>query len=50
MEGAEFFFMADNSVAEAVYYWVNSRDKDIFEFMLRLVYLYLRGCFRLNTI
>ena len=37
-------------MAEAVYYWGNSIDKDIFELMLRLVYLDLRRCFRLHII
>ena len=46
----ELFFLTDNYVAEAVYYWGNSRYKEIFELMLRLVYLYLRGCFKLHII
>ena len=50
MEGVELFFMTKNSVAEAVYYRGNSIDKDIFEFMIRLVYLELRGCFILQII
>ena len=50
MEGAELFFMNDNSMAEAVYYRRKSNDKDIFELMVRLVYLELRGCFRLHII
>ena len=37
-------------MAEAVYYWVNSIDKDIFELMIRLIYLELRGCFILHII
>ena len=50
MEGVEIFFLTDKSVTEAVYYRGNSNDKDIFEFMIRLVYLELMGCFRLHTI
>ena len=30
MEGVELSFLNDNSVAEAVYYQVNSSDKEIF--------------------
>ena len=30
--------------------WGNSSNKDIFELILRLVYLYMRGCFRLHII
>ena len=37
------FFLAENSVDESVYYWVNSSNKEIFELMLHLVYLDLRG-------
>ena len=33
-----------------MYYRGNSRDKEIFELMICLVYLELRGCFRLNII
>ena len=50
MEGVDFFFMTDNSVAEAVYYQGNSSDKEIFELMLRLVNLDLRGYFRIHNI
>ena len=50
MEGVELFFLTDNSVTEAVYYWGNSRDKEIFELMPRLVYSEMRSCFRLHTI
>ena len=42
--------MTDNSVAKAVYYQVNSSNKEIFELMLRLVYLELKGCFVLHII
>ena len=49
-EGAELFFLTNKSVAEAVYYWGNYSNKEIFELMLRLVYLDLRGCFRLHII
>ena len=45
MEGVELFFLTDKSVAESVYYQGNSSYKGIFELMLRLVYLELRGCF-----
>ena len=34
----------------AVYYQRNYIDKDIFELMPQLVYLYMRGCFRLHII
>ena len=50
MEGVELFFITENSVVEAMYYWGKSSNKGIFELMLRLVYLELRGCFRLNII
>ena len=39
MEGVELFFITKNSMAEAVYYQGNSSDKDIFDLLLRLVYL-----------
>ena len=39
MEGVEPLFMTDNSVAEAVYYQGNSSDKEIFDFILRLIQL-----------
>ena len=42
--------MTENSIAEAVFYWGNSINKDIFGFMLQLVYLDLRGCFILHII
>ena len=50
VEGVELFFITNNSVAEAVYYRVKSRDKDIFDLMLQLVYLYLSVYFRLHII
>ena len=50
MKLLEILFMTDNSVAEAVYYWENSSDKNIFELILQLFYLELRGCFRLHII
>ena len=50
MEGVELLFMNDNSVAEAMNYQGNSREKDIFALIIRLVYLELRGSFILNTI
>ena len=50
MEGVELFFITDNSVVEAVYYRGNSSDKDFFELMIWLVYLELRGYFRLQII
>ena len=37
IEGVELFFLTNNSMAETVYYWGNSSDKEIFELMLRLV-------------
>ena len=49
-EKVELFFLAENSVAEAVYYWGNSSNNNIFELMLLLVYLKSRGCFRLHII
>ena len=39
MEEVELFFLTENSVVEAVYYWGKSSNKDIFELMLRLIYL-----------
>ena len=50
MEGVELLFMNDNSMAEAVHYRRKSNDKDIFELMIRLIYLELRGCFILHII
>ena len=50
MEGMEIFFLTEKSVVEAVYYRGKSSDKEIFELMLRLVYLELMGCFRLHII
>ena len=50
MEGAELFFLTNNAMAEDVYYRGKSSDKDIFDLMLLLVYLELRGCFRLHII
>ena len=50
IEGVELFFLTNNSMAETVYYWGNSSDKEIFELMLRLVYLELRGFFRSHII
>ena len=48
-EEVELLFLADNSVAEDVYYRGNFSDKEIFQLMLRLVYLQLRGCYRLHS-
>ena len=50
MEGVEIFFLNDNSVVEAVYYWGNYSNKEIFELILWLVYLELRDCLRLHLI
>ena len=50
MEGVELFFMNENYMEEAVYYWGNSSNKEIFELMLRLVNLDLRGYFRIHNI
>ena len=50
IEGVELLFLTNNSVEEALYYWVNSSDKGIFKLMLQLVYLDFRGCFRLYII
>ena len=50
LEGVGLFFFTENSVAKAVCYQVKSSDKEIFELMLRLVYLELRGSFRLHII
>ena len=30
MEGLELLFLTNNSVADAMYYWVNSSNKEIF--------------------
>ena len=48
MEGVELFFLTNNSMAEAVYYQGNYSDKDIFESMLRLVYLELMRLFKIT--
>ena len=45
MERVDIFLLTDNYVAETVYYQVKFTDKDIFELMIQLVYLELRGCF-----
>ena len=50
MEGVDIFFLNRNSVVEAMYYQGNSGNKDIFELIIRLVYLELRGCFILQNI
>ena len=50
MEGVDIFFLTRNYVVEAMYYQGNSSNKDIFELMIRLVYLELRGCFILQNI
>ena len=42
--------MTDKSVIEAVYYWDKYSNNNIFKLILRLVYLELRGCFRLQII
>ena len=34
MEEVELFFLTNNSVSEAVYYQVNSSNKEIFDLML----------------
>ena len=34
MGGLELFFLTNNYVAEAVYYWGNSRKNDIFELII----------------
>ena len=39
MGGVEILFLTDNSVGYAKYYQENSSNKEIFELMLRLVYL-----------
>ena len=44
MEGLELLFLTDKYVAEAVYYWGNYSNKEIFKLMLQLVYLEVR-CF-----
>ena len=50
MKGVELFFLINKYVAEAVYYQGKSSNKEIFELMLRLVYLELRGCFILHIL
>ena len=50
MEGVDIFFLTRNSVVEAMYYQGNSSNKDIFELMIRLLYLELRSCFILHII
>ena len=50
MEGVDLLFMTDNSMVEVMYYRGNSREKDIFKLILRLVYLELKGCFILYII
>ena len=48
MEGLKLFFLTDNYMTYVVYYQVNASDKEIFELVMQLIYLYLRGCFRLH--
>ena len=43
MEGLELLFITEIYVGEAVYYQGKSSDKDVFELMLWLVYLDIRG-------
>ena len=50
MEGVELFFLTNRSVAEVMYYWGKSSNKEIFELIIWLVYLELRVCFRLHII
>ena len=50
MDEVEIFFLAGRYMAETMYYRGNSRNKNIFELILRLVYLEPRGCFRLHII
>ena len=50
MEGTETFFLTNNYVEEDVYYRGKSGNKEIFVLMLWLVYLELRGGFRLHII
>ena len=50
MEGAEVLFLINNYVEEDVYYRGKSGNKEIFVLMLWLVYLELRGGFRLHII
>ena len=38
--------MTENGVYEAVYYQGNSINQEIFDLLLRLLYLDLRGCFK----
>ena len=46
----ELFFLTDKSMEEAVYYWGNPINNDIFDLMLQFIYLELSGCFRLYSI
>ena len=46
----ELFFLTKRSIEKAMYYWGNFSDKEIFELMLQLVELELRGCFRLHIV
>ena len=50
MEGVKILFITGRYMAETVYYWRDSSNKDIFDLMLRLVYLYPRVYFRLHII
>jgi hypothetical protein len=50
LKGAEVFLFTDNSTAEAVYYKGNSSSKTLFELMLRLRELEMKGDLKLHVI
>jgi hypothetical protein len=50
LSGAEVFIFTDNSTAEAVFYKGNSSSKTLFELMLRLRELEMRGDLKLHMI
>jgi hypothetical protein len=50
LQGAEVFLFTDNSTAEAVYYKGNSSSRTLFELMLRLRELEMRGDLKLHVI
>ena len=43
-------FLVENGVSEAVYCWGNSINKELFELLFNIVYLDLRGCFKLHIL
>ena len=48
--GSGAFLFTENSMSESIYYEVKLSYQEIFELMFYLVYLKIKGCFRLKII